>query len=406
MKIGRREFLTGGALAPLAFGAGGRKKVAIIATIYRPGSHSDVIAGRLLGGYEYNGEKRKPLVDVVSMYIDQFPKDDMSRGMSAKYHFPISPTVRGALTLGGKSLAVDGVVLIGEHGDYPDNEKGQKMYPRYELFKQIVDVFRESGRAAPVFNDKHLSYDWQKAKWMYDQSRELKFPLMAGSSVPLAWRRPPFELDLGAPVERAVAIGYSGMEIYGFHTLEALQCMVERRKGGETGIAAVQCLKDDAAWKWLDANAWAKKLMDAGLRRVEKPQPGLLKDNVKHPIVFALDYTSGLKAAVVMLTGQVTDFAFAADLAGRTEPVGTEIWLQPVRYFSHFAGLVYYIEQMIVTGKEQYPVERTLLTTGALAALFDSSYQNGKRIETPQLAIRYRAPEKSLYNRGPVPSPE
>ncbi len=146
--------------------------------------------------------------------------------------------------------------------------------------------------------------------------------------------------------------------------------------------------------------------MDAGLRRIENPQPGSPRDNVKHPIVFALDYTSRLKAAVVMLTGHVTDFAFAANLAGRPEPVGTEIWLQPVRYFSHFAGLVYYIEQMIATGKEQYPVERTLLTTGVLAALFDSSYQNGKRIETPRLAIRYRVPEKSLYNRGPVPAPE
>ncbi|MGI8991751.1 MAG: hypothetical protein ACR2I2_19485 [Bryobacteraceae bacterium] len=402
----RRDFIAGGALAPLAFAGHAKKKVAIVATVYRPGSHADVIAGRLLGGYEYNGKKRQPLVDVVSMYTDQVPKDDLSRGMSAKYGVPISKTVRQALLLGGSSLAVDGVVLIGEHGDYPDNEKGQKMYPRYELFKQIVDVFRETGRAVPVFNDKHLSYDWQKAKWMYDQSRELKFPLMAGSSVPLAWRRPPLEFELGAPIERAVAIGFSGMEIYGFHTLEALQCMVERRKGGETGIAAVQCFQDDAAWKWLDANAWAQKLMDAGLRRIEKTTPGDLRRNVEHPIVFALDYTSGLKAAVIMLTGEVTDFAFAANVAGQAEPVSTEIWLQPVRYFSHFAGLVYYIEQMIVTGKEQYPVERTLLTTGALAALFDSSHQNGKRIETPQLAIRYRAPEKSLYNRGPVPAPE
>lgn len=179
------------ALARLAFAA--RKRIAIVTTVYRKNSHADVIAGRLLGGYEFDGVVRKPQVDVVSMYTDQGPDNDMSRGLAAKYGFHIYPTVREALTLGGKNLAVDGVVFVGEHGDYPFNEKGQHLYPRYELYKQIMDVFRESGRSVPVYCDKFFSYDWQKAKWMYDQSHELKFPLMAGSSVPVSWRRPQLE---------------------------------------------------------------------------------------------------------------------------------------------------------------------------------------------------------------------
>ena len=86
-------------------------------------------------------------------------------------NIPIFDSVREALTLGGKELAVDGVVLVGEHGDYHTNIRGQKYYPRWWLYQQIINVFRQSKRSVPVFNDKHLSTDWDEAKWMYDQSR-------------------------------------------------------------------------------------------------------------------------------------------------------------------------------------------------------------------------------------------
>ena len=327
----------------------------------------------------------------------------MSRGLAAKHPFKIYPTVREALTLGGDTLAVDGVVLIGEHGDYPDNEKGQKLYPRYPLYQQIVEVFRASGRSVPVYCDKHLSTEWAKARQMYDEARELKFPLMAGSSLPVTWRRPPLELEMEAPVQRAVTAFYGGKEAYGFHALEALQCIVERRQGGETGIAAVECVEGPAVWAWTGANSWAGRLLDAALARSETRKPGSPRENVKEPILFRVEYRSGLQAAVYILNGHCQDCTFAADIAGRPEPASTEIWLQPGRPFSHFSALVHYIEQMIVSGREPYPPERTLLTTGALAALMDS---HGHRVETPHLAIAYRAPARSLFARGPVPALE
>ena len=299
----RRDSLLflGGALS-----LGARKRIAIITTVYRKDSHADVIAGRLLAGYEFNGEARRPAVDVVSMYTAQVPANDMSRELASQYGFRIFDTVREALCLGGGKLAVDGVAFIGEHGDYPFNEKGQHLYPRYELYKQIVDVFRESGRVVPVYCDKHFSYDWQKAKWMYDQSRELHFPLMAGSSVPLTWRRPPLELDIGAPVEKAVMVGYGGKEVYGFHALEGLECMVERRKGFETGVAAVQCIEGEDVWKWSRENAWADRLMIEAVQRCEPSKAGSPESNVKSPVLFVIDYRSGLTAAVYMLDGQIS----------------------------------------------------------------------------------------------------
>ena len=408
--LSRRQWLRLGGGIALASGASGgagelqRKRIATLITEYRPDSHADVIVGRLFDGYQYNGQHQTPQVEVVSMYTDQVPSNDLSRAMAAKHGVKICSTVQSALTSGDGGLAIEGVVLIGEHGNYPENEKGQKLYPRYELFKQIVDTFRETGHSAPVFSDKHLSYDWLKAKWMYDQSRALRFPLMAGSSVVMTWRRPPLELALEAPVEKSVVAFYGDREAYGFHALEAHQCMVERRTGGETGIRAVTCVEGAEVWRWTDRNPWARRLLEGALARCEGQKPGSPQDNVKQPVLFLLEYTSGLEGAVYLLNGLIEQAVFAATIRSVAEPVATELWLQPTRPFSHFSGLVHYIEQMIVTGTPAYPVERTLLTTGALAALMDSCYQGHRRLETPHLNVNYRAPKESLFSRGPVPA--
>ena len=88
--------------------------------------------------------------------------------------------MREAITLAGTELAVDGVVLVGEHGHYLTNLKGQTYYPRWWLYQQIIRIFEQSKRSVPVFNDKHLSTSWDEAKWMFDKSRELNFPLYGG----------------------------------------------------------------------------------------------------------------------------------------------------------------------------------------------------------------------------------
>lgn len=385
-----------------ATGADTRKRIAAVVTEYRPDSHADLRIGRLLEGYEFNGQKIAPRLDLVSMYTDQVPANDLSRPMAAKHGYRICPTVAEALTLGTGKLAVDGVILIGEHGKYPDNEKGQKMYPRYELYKQVVDVFRASGRSVPMFFDKHFSYDWAKAKWMYDQHKELGFPLMAGSGQPYAFRRPPLELEIGTPLDKAVFYHYGPKEAYGFHALEMLESMVDRRVGGETGISAVQCLEGEAVWQWTGQNQWAGPLLEEALKRSESRKPGSMRDVTKKPVLFVLEYRDGLRAAVYTLDGYVRDGGFAARTKADAKVYSTEFWSQPGRPWSHCSGHVYYMEQILLTGKTPCDPARTLLTTGTLAALMDSSYGKNRRIETPHLHISYRPPKESLFNRGPV----
>ncbi len=397
----RRSFLLSGAAA--AFAAGERQKtVAAVVTEYRKLSHADVICSRILEGYTPDNVPVKPRTRIVSMYTDQVPPNDLSRAAAAKHGFPIYPTVAEALTRGGDKLAVDAVLLVGEHGNYPTNARGQKLYPRYELFQQIVEVFRRSGRVVPLFSDKHLSYSWEKAKKMYDETREWRIPFMAGSSIPVTVRTPELEIPLGAHLEHAVVVGYGDLDAYGFHTLESLQCMVERRAGGEKGVAAVEWLEGETVWKWRDSEQgkWSAPLLDAALARALKAKPGRPEDNVKQPVLFRIEYRDGFRAVAYMLNGQVQDWLFATRMKGKPEILSTRFGLGPGgRYLVHFDGLVHVIEELFVTGKPVYPVERTLLTTGTLAFLFDSREQK-RRVETPQLSVAYEAPKHCYFQRA------
>jgi hypothetical protein len=393
----RRTFLSAAASLPLA-AAPAPKRIAAIITEYRPGSHADVVIGKYLEGYKQNDKPPYPRNKIVSMFTEQVPKTDMSRERARKYGVPLFRTVADALTLGTDRLSVDGVILIGEHGDYPSNDKEQKLYPRFEMFLKITDLFRQSGRAVPVFNDKHLSWSWRQAKRMVDISRELKFPMLAGSSVPVAFRIPAVDAPFGARQTKAVAISYSGLDIYGFHLLESLQCLTERRRGGESGVRSVQCLQHDACWRLMSENSWVQRLFDRALANSNTRKSGDARSLVKDPTVFLIDYADGLQAAAFLMSGLVEDFTAAIDIDGQPAPFSVLMHLQNGRPHHHFGCLVQKIEELFETGKSPYPVERTLLTSGMLDFALESRFQGFKKLPTPELEkVRYQPPSASHF---------
>ena len=214
-------------------------------------------------------------IDVVSLYVDQKPDGDLSSKRAAEHGFTVYQTIAEALRCGGDKLAVDGVVIIGEHGNYPRNKKGQILYPRYEFFQQVVQVFEKDGRAVPVYNDKHLSYSAEKAERMVAESKRLKFAFLAGSSLPVTWRLPAVEIPYDAVIEEALMVGVGGSDPMDYHALEAMQCMVERRKGGESGIKSVQLLEGDAVWKAGEEGVWSRRLLEAALSRSDSLARGI-----------------------------------------------------------------------------------------------------------------------------------
>jgi hypothetical protein len=394
----RREILQLPAVAAAAQGPNAsrdtRLKVAAIVTEYRWYSHADVICGRILGGYSANNVWTRPRTRLVSLYRAQTPQNDMGRDLAARHGFRIYPTIHDALTLGSKTLAVDAVLFVGEHGSYPFNELGQHLYPRFELFSEILDVYESSGRAVPTLFDKHFSYDWSKAKSLFDRSRKLRFPLMAGSSLPLTVRKPDVQPQLGTPMSEAVCLGYGPLDAYGFHMLEIMQCLVERRKGGETGVREVEWIEGERLWQWLDdGGAWAKALLqDAG------KDAAALREKAKNPVIFRVAYRDGLRAAVLMLGGG-ENRTVAVRIPGRAEPLVTLFGPSLERPLPHFDGFVRCVEDMFTSGREPYPPERTLLTTGILAFLFQSKGAKAA-LQTPELGIAYRAPEFVFYQKA------
>jgi hypothetical protein len=383
------------------------KKIAAILTEYRRYSHADVIVGKFLKGFPTDDGMIQSRVQIVSMYVDQFPDSDLSRGMSEKYNVPIYGSIPQALTLGGDKLAVDGILIIGEHGDYAWNEKEQHLYPRKYFMEQVCGVLATSGRSVPIFNDKHLSYNWADAKWMYDRAKALNAPYMAGSSLPVGYRNPWLEHELDTPIQEALAIGYSGLDVYGFHTLETLQCMVERRKGGETGVKSVTCLEGDAVWQAAAEGRWPRDLAEAGRAQLPDHKDKPLEEIFPNPAVFIIEYRDGFRGTVIMHPGPVTDgdlkgFAYAARI--NNEIQACEVFLGGDPH-PHFSYLSLNVEEMFVTGQPTWPVERTLLTTGILEAALDSRYRGHVTVETPYLDIAYRSYDRVPWRpTGPRPN--
>ena len=399
-----------------------RPRIAAVVTEFRRYSHAQHILDRYLYGYSWNGRHHVPDIDLVAVYTDQQPDGELSRERAKDFpRMKLYPTIAEALCRGGRRLDVDGVLLIGEHGNYPTNKKGQRLYPRYEFFQQIVNVFRESNRSVPVFNDKHLSWNWDWALEMVETARELDFPLLAGSSLPVTRRIPQVDMPLGARVEEALCVAIGGVDGYDIHALEAMQSMVERRDGGETGVEWIEAATGvDAIVKALaagsfDQGGWDPTLFRACLCRSHQLVPTrqgfnhtlptnrqietLMRDpqNRNTPVLYRYQHRDGLRMNMLLIEGVVNDFTFAARLTGHSKPLSVQMFLSPREVCNFFNPLTHATETLFQTGQAPYPIERTLLTTGLAAAGIESLYRKGQRLKTPHLDISYHPPQQSTY---------
>jgi hypothetical protein len=267
----------------------------------------------------------------------------------------------------------------------------------------------------PVFNDKHFSYDIDDGLWMWNRAQQLGIPLFAGSSLVVCWRKPYLEHPIDCAMEDALIVSGGGPD--GYHTLEALQCMVERRAGGEKGVAAVTVLQGAAVWESMRAGRWSEELAMAAIGAITDAElgdslerlmtgtesggtatlpPGQQGDG--GPCVFLIEYCDGFTATMLGMgawmvprtvdDGEIYgDWGYAARVGGKVE--ACEFFLQNTGAYGHFSYLVRNVEAFLATGVPPYNAARTVLTTGIADASLKSVAAGNVRVETPYLHIPY-----------------
>ena len=373
-----------------------------------PNSHADWIFTKLLDGYWWDDAYKESRVEVVGVYIHQLAASPLGQKVCEAKGIPIFDSVGKALTLGGDELAVDGVAIVGEHGVYPTDQKGHWLLPRWWMYNQVIQVFERSKRSVPVFNDKHLSYNWEEAKWMYDKSRELNFPLMGGSSIPFYYRTPEVELKTGTPIRNSIVLGGAGDEGGIFHAIDVLQSFVELRKGGETGVKSVQSIRGADAWTWVESNPWVGKLLaavagnfDLGPRHFQQDMP---KTNI-----CVIHYNDGTQAAVI--GARNVGWTYAGEIEGQAVPTVISMlgWPGPFDQYHASNAQPHWITEMMVTGKEPFNAERLLLSTGIVNWYMESNWENGRyspvgrQLDTPMLNMTYQPTRGAQFSTGERP---
>lgn len=355
------------------------KSLAVIATVWYPYSHADVIVRRWLepdpkrdGSWGFSGKETQ----IASVYLAQVPENDVGVGLCEKHSVPRFDSIEAALTLGTGELAVDGVLLIGEHGDYPTNQYWQKLYPRKELFDEIIAVFEKANKVVPVFCDKHFSWNGAWAEQMWQTIQEKQIPWLAGSSTPLVGFRHAALGRVLPPENERILEGVCtfnvGPEAYGFHSLELAASVLEKCSRSPYSITAVTALAGEEVFMALTDGRIPSDLLDACLAAEGLTQDGL-RENIAHafveaeycpinPTAFLIEHSDGIRVWHLCLQGHVANFSVAfrtekSIFAGTADCGGYE------DFFHHFAALSAQIEKLVLTGRCDVPPERTLSTT-------------------------------------------
>lgn len=375
-------------------------RIAVIATAYYPHSHADVLVSRWVEPREDDPAWgwSKPRSRITSLFVDQFADEDMARQVCAGHDIGLYDTVDAALCDGGSTLAVDGVLLIGEHGEYDHNALGQKLYPRKALFDRIVERFRRDGRTVPVFCDKHLSWRFDWACEMEACAREMGFMLLSSSSISLCRRTPVVDLGGTRRVEEAIGFFFGDEEAYSYHGFEFAQAILEHREGGETGVEAITVHRAADVWRRLEEGAWSDTLMTAveNAIRDENPEKIQSGDRREHceeglPTAMVVEYRDGMRVTHLNMTGYASNWGLALRTVG-----GEQLAVAPVvgdrsKFHPHFATMNRVIEDAFLSGQAPFPPQRSLFTAGLTARYMEGRSRPGQRLPTPELNLAYAA---------------
>ena len=203
-------------------------------------------------------------------------------------------------------------------------------------------------------------------------------------------------------MEGALSVGGGWVADGGiFHILETLQAFVERRKGGETGVRAVQMLKGRRSLESRAAGVVAPGFIGCGAGAPREGPVSNKRPEDMRAVLGLVEYRDGFRGAVMALD-DVSEYLVAVKPKGKP-PEATSCYI-PTENSNNFSMLVHGITQMIATGKAAVSCRAHAAGHRRAGQLMDSGYQNGKRLETPELDVAYKAPAQRVGMRTGIGS--
>lgn len=402
IRFTRRRFLasaaamTVGAGAAPAVGVGSpaRRPIAVLGTVYRPLSCLYHLAGRFLHGAVRDGRSWLPDHFIQSLWVEQSPENDLSRGICKKFGIQRARSIPDALLRGGK-LAVNGVLIVAEHGNYPRNDRGQVLYPRAAMFRQVVAAFQTAGATAPVFVARQLSHRFEEAVEMVETAAKHAIPLMAGSAFSSIRTTPPRSAVGDSPIGDLLMAGCGPLESFGFDAMEWMHSMLARSFGRCPGIVSVRCRSGSDVWAAGDRGEWAWPLLHEALAHAQSANLGDVRDNVGSiampgmpatpPIGITVEFANGTRGTGLLLNGHLQENVAALQHQdGRR--FSCRIDTSPTPGLHHLNDHVAEIDQFVLRGQSPRPIAADLMCTGALERIMQSHAEADCKVITTELA--------------------
>lgn len=350
-------------------------RLAVLATAFFPASHADVILSRWKcalpndHAWGFTGARS----EIASLFVEQ-NSGSLRDEYCQKNAVYAAHDIKDALTLGTGTLAVDGVILIGEHGQFPIDERGVTRYPRKEYFDQILEIFDQSGKVVPIFNDKHFSWNPAWAQEMADRAVEKSIPLLGGSTLSFC-RLPAFHISpLTRPVEM-LSLFYCGVEVYGYHSIEGALRVLETVKGAQSGIISLEVAKRDAVWRRVHTDTLLQRLFHAALAAALSPPDGPRPAPCAEPVLLTFEHTDHSRNHFLYLENAIKDFTIALSDRGGRISSSRYVLGNSENHFAHFATLNSVIDEFMIRREPPIPTGRCLLATKMIAAAMDALHE-------------------------------
>ena len=368
------------------------RKIAFLLDEFSAPSPAQQLLDRFLIGYPRDGALRKFDDAEVSAYLTVSSESNF--GMREEdYDLEVARTAEKAVA------GADAVVIVSRRPGALANEAFLKI------------ALEQAPEGAACFVHGVLANSLPSARNFATRAAARRIALLAGTPLCVTWRLPEVDLIPGTALTEALIVvqvnplsGQPPATLGGaeLQALDGLLPVIERRRGGESGIRSVRFLEGKNLWRAGEKGLWSWPLLAAALSRSHTPQGdpvqdgrtqdlaglGLVPKLARNPRGWLLEHRDGLRTSILVLDGVVADFNFAV----RTQSgdvLSAQLFRAPTPAEHHFSRLAAVMEDFFRGSRAPWPVERNLLVAGLLEKFGKPASLTGQRLETPELNIAY-----------------